>query len=61
METITYIGESEVPKESGTSGRFLKISIFLNIFNVHVNRVPTYGKVKKINYIFGKFYQCYNR
>ena len=53
--TITYIGESEAPKESGTSDRFLKISIFLNIFNVHVNRVPTYGKVKKINYISGKF------
>ena len=53
--TITYIGESEAPKESEINKRFLKISIFLNIFNVHVNRVPTYGKVKKINYISGKF------
>ena len=53
--TITYIGESEAPKESEITDRFLKISIFLNIFNVHVNRVPTYGKVKKINYISGKF------
>jgi len=53
--TITYIGESEAPKESEINERFLKISIFLNIFNVHVNRVPTYGKVKKINYISGKF------
>ena len=53
--TITYIGESEAPKESDIVNRLLKISIFLNIFNVHVNRVPTYGKVKKINYIFGKF------
>ena len=53
--TITYIGESEAPKESEITDRFLKISIFLNIFNVHVNRVPTYGKVKKINYISGNF------
>ena len=53
--TITYIGESYAPKETNISNKFLKISIFLNIFNVHVNRVPTYGKVKKINYISGKF------
>ena len=32
-----------------------KISIFLNIFNVHVNRIPTDGIVKKITYIHGKF------
>jgi len=48
---ITYIGESEAPKECEITDKFLKISIFLNIFNVHVNRVPTYGKVKNINYI----------
>ena len=53
--TITYIGESSAPKETNISNKFLKISIFLNIFNVHVNRVPTYGKVKNINYISGKF------
>ena len=53
--TITYIGQSNAPKETNISNKFLKISIFLNIFNVHVNRVPTYGKVKKIIYISGKF------
>ena len=52
---ITYIGESETPKESEITEKYFKISIFLNIFNVHVNRVPTYGRVKKINYVFGKF------
>ena len=52
---ITYIGESNSPKESDINNKFLKISIFLNIFNVHVNRVPTYGTVKKINYVAGKF------
>jgi len=52
---ITYIGESNSPKESGINQSLLKISIFLNIFNVHVNRVPTYGNVKQINYISGKF------
>ena len=53
--TITYIGQSNAPTETNISDKFLKISIFLNIFNVHVNRVPTYGKVKNIFYISGKF------
>ncbi|MCE2687109.1 MAG: phosphatidylserine decarboxylase [Rickettsiales bacterium] len=32
-----------------------KISIFLNVFNVHVNRVPLSGTVTKVNYKAGKF------
>ena len=52
---ITYIGKTYLPKEINNSNKFIKISIFLNIFNVHVNRVPTYGIVKNIKYISGKF------
>lgn len=33
----------------------LKISIFMNVFNVHVNRVPLRGKVQKVDYFAGKF------
>lgn len=33
----------------------IKISIFMNIFNVHVNRAPVSGEIKKIKYIPGKF------
>ena len=32
-----------------------KISIFLNVFNVHVNRVPISGTITKVNYKSGKF------
>jgi len=32
-----------------------KISIFMNIFNVHVNRAPVSGKIQQIRYIKGKF------
>ncbi len=32
-----------------------RISIFLNVFNVHVNRSPIAGEVKKIEYRRGKF------
>ncbi|MEA3417239.1 MAG: phosphatidylserine decarboxylase family protein [Thermodesulfobacteriota bacterium] len=36
-------------------GRCLKISIFMSVFNVHVNRIPHEGKIEKINYYPGKF------
>jgi phosphatidylserine decarboxylase len=31
------------------------ISIFLNIFNVHVNRAPISGKLEKLEYVRGEF------
>lgn len=34
---------------------FRKISIFMNVFNVHVNRIPCSGKVMFIRYREGKF------
>ena len=52
---ITYIGTSEPPIEVNSSRKFIKVSIFLNIFNVHVNRIPTLAVIKNINYIHGKF------
>ena len=38
--------------EENEQGKF--ISIFLSPLDVHVNRSPIEGKVKKINYVFGK-------
>lgn len=32
-----------------------RISIFLNVFNVHVNRVPVEGTITKLHYFAGKF------
>ena len=40
------------------SGRFKKISIFMNVFNVHVNRAPYAGKVETIHYHEGKFFSA---
>jgi phosphatidylserine decarboxylase len=34
---------------------FQKISIFMNVFNVHVNRIPCSGEVRFIRYRKGKF------
>jgi phosphatidylserine decarboxylase len=39
-------------------GPSLKISVFMSIFNVHVNRIPFTGKVTKISYFPGKFFSA---
>ncbi len=38
--------------------KVIKISIFMNIFNVHVNRIPIDGVVEEIAYKPGKFYSA---
>ncbi len=35
-----------------------KISIFMNVFNVHVNRAPFSGKVSQVRYSPGRFYSA---
>lgn len=46
----------EAPEELGWAGKKVnKISIFLNVFNVHVNRAPIAGTITKIIYTPGKF------
>ncbi|MDR0580846.1 MAG: phosphatidylserine decarboxylase [Holosporaceae bacterium] len=44
------------PEEVGLSGEWRKISVFMSIFNVHVNRAPVAGVVEKILYIPGRFF-----
>ena len=39
-------------------GPCIKISIFMSIFNVHVNRIPHEGRVKAVNYYPGKFFSA---
>ena len=39
-------------------GKCFKISIFMNVFNVHVNRVPFDGTIKAIHYHPGKFFNA---
>ena len=39
-------------------GMSIKISIFMSVFNVHVNRIPHEGRVLKISYSPGKFFSA---
>ena len=52
---VTFVGECVPPQECKITNKYIKISIFLSIFNVHVNRIPVSGIVEKIFYISGKF------
>lgn len=47
-----------VTDDTFTEGQAYKISIFMNVFNVHVNRTPLAGEVEKIIYKPGKFYSA---
>lgn len=40
-------------------GRAVKISIFLSVFDVHINRVPTAGVIDYVKYNPGKFFAAY--
>ena len=47
---ITNITEIKEGKKT-----YIKVSIFLSIFNVHIQRLPISGEVTKVDYIEGKF------
>jgi len=53
---ISNISEVDGPVElSLENKKFTKISIFMNVFNCHVNRTPVSAKVEEILYKPGKF------
>ena len=57
--TITKIERVPPPKELKWDKKSLtRISIFLNIFDVHVNRIPIDGTITKILYHPGKFFNA---
>ncbi len=56
---VQSIVEAVPPAELGMGkDEMLRISIFLNIFNVHVNRIPVDGKVTALHYNPGKFFNA---
>jgi len=46
---------TEIDEPTFVKGRAVRISIFMNVFNVHVNRYPVEGVVRYIHYNKGKF------
>ena len=56
---VIKVEEVDGPKELGLENkRFNKISIFMNVFDCHVNRTPCGGKIEEILYKPGKFFNA---
>ncbi|HMG13143.1 MAG TPA: phosphatidylserine decarboxylase [Gemmatimonadaceae bacterium] len=49
---------TEVDEPSFVKGRAIRLSIFMNVFNVHVNRYPVDGVVRYVHYNVGKFFNA---
>ena len=53
---VSQIIETNGPSEVGMENKkFIRVSIFMNVFDCHVNRIPSSGKVTKIFYKPGKY------
>jgi phosphatidylserine decarboxylase len=51
---IVYVGECE--EERFLKEKTLKVSIFMSLFDVHLNRTPISGKVVEKKYLPGRFH-----
>ena len=45
----------ELAGEGGLSGEYTRVSIFMSVFDVHINRSPIAGIIRRIGYVPGKF------
>jgi phosphatidylserine decarboxylase len=56
---VCAIEKVKLPENlSNNTHKVTRVSIFLNVFNVHVNRVPATGIIKKLYYYPGKFFNA---
>jgi len=56
---ISQIIEINGPKELNLENKkFTRVSIFMNVFNCHVNRVPTASSISEIYYKPGKYFNA---
>ena len=57
---ITMIAKVPPPRELAGAdglpdGEYTRVSIFMSVFDVHINRSPVSGRVRKVAYVPGKF------
>ena len=53
---VLQVMETNGPKELNLENKkFTKVSIFMNVFDCHVNRAPCSGEIEEILYVAGKF------
>ncbi len=53
---VQMITKVKAPEELGMGNKqYTRVSVFMSVFNVHVNRAPAEGKITKAVYVPGKF------
>ena len=53
---VSQVIETNGPKELGLeTKKYTRVSIFMNVFNCHVNRIPSSGKINQIIYKPGSY------
>ncbi|MFN3208660.1 MAG: phosphatidylserine decarboxylase [Roseovarius sp.] len=56
---VSLIEKAVPPEELGMSGEALtRISVFMSVFNCHVNRMPVEGRIEAVAYRPGKFFNA---
>ena len=56
---VLQVEDTNGPKELNLENKkFKKVSIFMNVFDCHVNRTPCSGKIEEILYKPGKFFNA---
>jgi phosphatidylserine decarboxylase len=56
---VSAIGPAEPPRELGLgAAEMTRISVFMNVFSCHVNRSPVRGRITKVEYKPGEFFNA---
>ena len=55
---VLKVSVENPPEEFNSKRKLNKLSIFMNVFNVHVNRIPFSGTISELKYIPGTFFNA---